>query len=481
MKKAIFILYSALKHYYDIQFDKALYYDPKNRTLYPLNEKINNEDEIIIVDSNVVTGKTILKTFENLKLKKQNVLFAGSFKGEYAKKILDIYIPPPEIKGYIIALAGNSGTGKSFIARTLELYRGIKQYKIGYAAKELNPGLYGENIDEKNNPFVVSEKFLQIYNFDNSNKLIIVDGVKSLYQLIHISYALKKPYFLFYVDYNKSEIMCRYRNDPDDIYYQERKNFFKYQLKELKKHSIATINISNFNTLFPIATVLNNLGFKCVKREWGWDIWGTKHIWLDIYEKYAYNEKNNIELINTPDFHKSYIEKYNLNNIAKEIIMLTATSFRIIDDILDEHDTRNNNPSHWKKYGIFESVIDACALLQKARKLAKEIGYIKEYDEMFKKVISAVRYEIDVEEGRTEYKTLDDWIKSAEREAAFRKFIGILKGENPEKYYWQGLKAQAKDDLIGAEKFGRKNTDKKLKRPLFKREFISLTNFFIDS
>lgn len=467
----MFILRSGLKHYRDIQFDKALYYAPENNTLYPRSEKITDEDEVVLVDSNIVTGKTMLKAFKSLNLKREKTLFAGSYKGEYAEKFLDIRLPAPEIKGYIIALAGSSGTGKSFIAKGLEIYRGIKQYKIGYAAKELGEGLYGEAIDEEDNPFAVSEKFLEMYNI--SDRLVIVDGVKSLHQLIHISYALKMPYFLFYVDSDRKELMYKLRNDPDDVYHKEREALFKSRLKELKEHSLAVINTSNFETFASLAKILENFGYSCKKREWGYDIWGTKHIWLDIYEKYAYGTKE-IELINTPDMHQSYIEKYGLEGPAKEIVMLTATSFRIIDDILDEHDTRRGNPSHWKKYGILDSLIDASALIQKTRKIAQQTGFLKEYDEMFKRVINAVRYEIDVEEGRAEYKTVEDWIRAAEREAAFREFIGILKGEDPKEYYFQGLKAQAKDDLIGAAKFGRKDTDRKLKRPLFKEEFANI-------
>lgn len=471
MKKAIFILRSGLKHYRDIQFDKALYYDPENNTLYPRSEKITDEDEVVLIDSNIVTGKTMLKAFKSLNLKREKTLFAGSYKGEYAEKFLDIRLPAPEIKGYIIALAGSSGTGKSFIAKGLEIYRRIKQYKIGYAAKELGAGLYGEAIDEEDNPFAVSEKFLEMY--DIFDRLIIVDGVKSLHQLIHISYALNRPYFLFYVESDRKELMYRFRNDPDDVYHREREALFKERLEELKKHSIAVINTSDFNSFAPLVEVLEKLGIKCMKREWGWDIWGIKHIWLDIYEKYAYGEKK-IEPINSPDMHQSYIEKYGLEGPTKEIVMLTATSFRIIDDILDEHDTRRGNLSHWKKHGILDSLIDASALLQQARKIAQQTGFLKEYDEMFKRVINAVRYEIDVEEGHAEYKTVEDWIKAAEREAAFREFIGILKGEDPKEYYLQGLKAQAKDDLIGAAKFGRKDTDAKLKRPLFKKEFANI-------
>jgi hypothetical protein len=274
--------------------------------------------------------------------------------------------------------------------------------------------------------------------------------------------------------------MYKIRKDPDDVYHKEREALFKERLEELKKHSIAVISTSNFETFVPLVEVLENLGYPCKKREWGFDIWGTKHIWLDIYEKYAYDTKE-MEPINAPDMHRSYIEKYGLEDKTGEIIMLTATSFRIIDDILDEHDTRRGKPAHWKKYGILDSLIDASALLQQARKVARQTGFLKEYDEMFKRVINAVRYEIDVEEGRAECRTAEDWIRAAEREAAFREFIGILKGEDPGEYYLRGLKAQAKDDLIGAAKFGRKDTDKKLKRPLFKEEFDNILNLFTKS
>ncbi|MBC7106412.1 MAG: hypothetical protein H5T97_10760, partial [Firmicutes bacterium] len=37
----------------------------------------------------------------------------------------------------------------------------------------------------------------------------------------------------------------------------------------------------------------------------------------------------------------------------------------------------------------------------------------------------------------------------------------------PQEYYREGLRAQAKDDLRGAAKGGRENTDARLKRPLW--------------
>lgn len=468
MITAVFILNSGLKHYNKIKFDKALYYDPKNKELYPKDSKIDKNDTIILVDNNVATGKTLIDTMENLGLKRNEVLFAGSYIGNYPEKFLDIKLEPVKINGYIIAFAGDSGVGKSLISKGLELYRGIKQYKIGYAARELNPGLYGENIDEAKNPYTVSEKFLQMYKINDP--IIIIDGIKNIIQLTHISYALNRPYFLFNVASDNKEIMYSIRQDKDDAYYKERREYFKNGLQELQKYGSA-INTSDFNTFVKLAEVLNNLGYTCKKREWGYDIFGTKHIWLDIYEKYAYSNKQ-IKLINKPEMHTRYVKKYGLDGKQEELIMYTATSFRIIDDILDEHDIRNNKPSHWKQYGLLMSEIDASALIQKARKIAEEIGYLQEYDKMFRQTIDAVRYEIDIEERKREYKTFNDWLKVAEKETAFRSFIGLLKHEDPHKYYIQAIKAQIKDDLIGAKKGGRKDTDTALSRPLFKKEFF---------
>lgn len=75
--------------------------------------------------------------------------------------------------------------------------------------------------------------------------------------------------------------------------------------------------------------------------------------------------------------------------------------------------------------------------------------------------------EIDVEEGRAAFCTEADWERAARREGCFRAFIGFLKGEDPEAYYCEGLRAQMEDDLHGTVKGGRENTDFRLNRPLW--------------
>ena len=154
---------------------------------------------------------------------------------------------------------------------------------------------------------------------------------------------------------------------------------------------------------------------------------------------------------------------------AAKMVQEVATAFRFIDDILDEHDTRWEKPARWVETSPVEALAEAEILTTKALKRAERLGCRKEFLEMFEAVLDAVYYEIDVEEGRAEFISEEDWKRAAGREAHFRAFIGYLKGEDPVKYYQEGLKAQMKDDVMGAEKGERENTDERLKRPLWQK------------
>ena len=146
------------------------------------------------------------------------------------------------------------------------------------------------------------------------------------------------------------------------------------------------------------------------------------------------------------------MEKYGLRGEAAKMVQEVATAFRFIDDILDEHDTRWEKPARWVETSPVEALAEAEILTTKALKRAERLGCRKEFLEMFEAVLDAVYYEIDVEEGRAEFISEEDWKRAAGREAHFRAFIGYLKGEDPVKYYQEGLKAQMKDDVMGAEK-----------------------------
>jgi hypothetical protein len=119
----------------------------------------------------------------------------------------------------------------------------------------------------------------------------------------------------------------------------------------------------------------------------------------------------------------------------------------------------------------------------KAYSICDRLGVGKQFLEMFEKVVDAVEYELLVEDGREENMGFDSWLRAAEREAAFREFLATLAGcpEKGGEFRAWGLKAQAKDDLLGSTKGGREDTEKKLNRILFKPEWEPLLDQTIKS
>lgn len=471
MKKcaAVFIYKGGLSHWYDVDAEQKYIYFPEEKMIVPELTSFEWE-EVLIVDRNIVTGTTLEKAKRFLMLSDNQCIKAGSVIGSYAENIIDKKLPQPDIKGYILAFSGPAGVAKSFLAKGIACYRGISFYKVGEYARLMNPGKYGECLAEKEKqyPFIVVEKMAEDMMHDNA-QLVIVDGLKNLKAAIFLSYVLRRPLIGFFVDAPFKEKMIVWRQNADDAYSKERFYLFQQGLQELNSHFIP-VSSANFETVKPIADTLERFGFKCPHRIWGWDIFGTKDIWLDLYARYSSDDRSaGIEIGENINYHNRYAKKYELDGEAALMVIEVATAFRFIDDILDEHTTRWGKPARWVQTSLIETLAEASALTAKARLRARKLGCEAEFNRMFKSVLDAVYYEIAVEEGRAVFQTEADWEKAAGREAHFRAFIGYLKGEASEKYYQDGLQAQMKDDLRGAEKGGREDTDGRLNRPLWQK------------
>lgn len=473
-RAAVFIYRGGLVYWFDVEADRKFVYCPDEGQIYP-EFYAADWDEVVLVDRNVTTGMTLERARLTLKIPEEKCVKAGSVVGDYGRKIVDIELGREELNGYILAFSGPAGVAKSFLAKGIAYYRGIPYYKVGRYARGLGPGRYGERLArlESEDPFVLA-KFMADDMRDRSKDkpLIIVDGLKTLKSATFLSYALKRPLIGFYIDADFKERMIKWRQDEDDAYAVERTKLFKEGLEELRR-SFMEITTSDFTTLKPLAEVLGRFGYACPLRAWGWDVFGTKRIWLDVYKRHVLEGRmSNAELdakCRTINYHHRYVEKYGLSGEAAKMVQEVATAFRFIDDILDEHDTRWEKPARWVETSLVEALAEAVVLTTKALKRAEKLGCRREFLEMFEAVLDAVYYEIDVEEGRAEFISEEDWERAAGREAHFRAFIGRLKGEDPVKYYQEGLKAQMKDDVMGEEKGGRENTDERLKRPLWQR------------
>lgn len=473
-RAAVFIYRGGLVYWFDIEADRKFVYCPDEGRIYP-EFCASDWDEVILVDRNVTTGRTLERARLKLNIPEEKCIKAGSVVGDYGRKVVDIELDRDGLSGYILSFSGPAGVAKTFLAKGIAHYRGIPYYKVGRYARILGAGRYGERLAEieSEDPFILVKLMADDMKRCSSNDpLVIVDGLKNMKSAIFLSYVLKRPLIGFYVDADFKERMIRWRQDEDDAYAVERAKLFKDGLEELRR-SFTEITTSDFATLKPLAEVLERFGYASTLRVWGWDVFGTKRIWLDVYKRYVLEGRIvNAKLdakCRSIVYHHRYVEKYGLRGEAAKMVQEVATAFRFIDDILDEHDTRWEKPARWVETSPVEALAEAEILTTKALKRAERLGCRKEFLEMFEAVLDAVYYEIDVEEGRAEFISEEDWKRAAGREAHFRAFIGYLKGEDPVKYYQEGLKAQMKDDVMGAEKGERENTDERLKRPLWQK------------
>lgn len=466
-RAAVFVYRGGLAHWFDVEADRKFIFFPEEALTSP-SFRPEEWDEVLLIDRNVVTGATLERARKALGLPRSCFKLVGSCMGEYARRLLDEVLPPAEIRGYLLGFSGPPGAAKSFLARGIAEYRGLPYYKVGRYAAALGPGKYGEALaeKEKENPFLVVQQMAADMRNENA-PLIVVDSLKTVKQATFLSYVLRRPLFGFYVDSPFAAKMTALRKDPDDLYVREREEFFYNGLSELRER-FTVVSAADFQSLEPVAAVLERFGFSCPHREWGWDIFGTKKIWLDVYRKLSLDDRyGTAELDGSFKYHTRYVQKYGLSGDAARLVQDVATAFRFVDDILDEHRVRWGSPTRWVQTSCVEALGDAVVLTAKARLTARRLGCETEFVRMFLDVLDAVYYEIDVEEGRATFCTEADWEEAARREACFRAFIGFLKGEDPEVYYREGLRAQMEDDLHGTVKGGRENTDFRLNRPLW--------------
>ncbi len=123
----------------------------------------------------------------------------------------------------------------------------------------------------------------------------------------------------------------------------------------------------------------------------------------------------------------------------------------------------------WVRREIYLAVVGSVALMVEARRAARRLGTERELISTAAKMVEAVNLELK-RTGRT--LTLTDWLKAAEREAAFWEFAYGLAGLDREAGYVEGLAAQIKDDMRGATNGGRKDAEARLNRPFIQRACV---------
>ena len=499
MKATVYVLFGGLKHYRPPKEGETVFYwDPKKKLLYPLESSLEGFSEYDVVDSNITTGKSVEDVVRDLNLPRDKVKVCGNPLTRVAEKIVDEQFSNanPDPEKIMLAFSGKPGSLKTFLAKGLAISHGMPLLQVGKELQKVaDVGKYGEVLAEKEkvNPFTVGELLYPILA-EYDSRVVIVDGIKSPETLFFLSYSTRRPFFLFIVE--QDEMLRRksiiLRSDPDDKYDVERDRLFESGLNRLREHAYAIVDMSDWRTLQPLTHLLSLLGYRTGKIVDVPNPFGSKLPILELYKRNVMKlvaKKTVVEEdFSSQSFHRSYVERLrehgiNVSGEREKAILLTASAFRIIDDILDENTVRNMSPAFWRVHGITESVYIATLMTVKAYSICNRLGVGKQFLEMFEKVVDAVAYELLVEDGREENIGFDSWLRAAEREAAFREFLATLAGcpEKGSEFRAWGLKAQAKDDLLGSTKGGREDTEKKLNRILFKPEWAPLLDQTIKS
>jgi hypothetical protein len=304
--------------------------------------------------------------------------------------------------------------------------------------------------------------------------------------MICFSYATLKAASPLYVSAPPEvrRLVVSLRSMPDDAYDEERAALFAQSLREVELSNIAVRTGSKFLE-DPAASVFKALGASPFIRG-RFNSFVTKKVLLESWlEAWTRAERIDSPLVDAwisqlrVPIHRGYVQRLRrrgaeVGEAAAEAISLSATAVRIIDDILDVHTVRLHSEegaateNWWARRGIYLAVVDSVALMAKARWAARMLGAERELISTAARMVEAVKVELELEKtGKPP--TLADWLKAAEREADFREFTHSLAGLDQEAGYVEGLITQIKNDLWGATKGGREDTDARLGRQLIHR------------
>ena len=493
MRAVIFLLKGGLKQWSEAvkrwppdDTDYA-YMDVNKPQIFGLERPVQDYDEFIIVDSTASSGITMLmaEAFLREMGARGEIKLAAFPNTKIAREIIDIHLPKQGMTGKTIFFAGYPGIGKSGIAAGVAHALGLPFVRWGKeVVKRFDIGKYGEKLrrEEEKNPFIISEKLLLDGVFD-TQKDIVVDGVKDVWQVIHVSYALRKPAILFFIDADEEarDLILDIRSMPDDTYRDDRDEMFREGLERLKSRSLV-IKVDKKKLEGKMGKYFEILGIDPTIKGY-FNPFITKEVllinWFKAWTKAGnlYSKKIDewIDNLNIR-MHRGYVERLKRKGIdvdekRGEMIALIATAVRIIDDILDEHTIRYHSETgeveeaYWVRRGIFLSVIDSVVLMVKARRIARELGVEDGMIEAVKGMVDGVMRELELERsGRKP--TIEDWLVAVKRETEFRRFVYELFGMDGEEGALKGLISQMKDDLYGGRKGGREDTDRRLNRPL---------------
>jgi len=437
-------------------------------------------DRYYILDANVVTGNTIKIVCEHILNninRRAEVVKVGTAQSTLGERVLDIVLPARQsiLDKYAVFICGYPLSGKTMLARMLSYFSGFKYYKWSkYIPRDT--GLYGERLAEveEKDIFYTARAFVEKSGvLSERADFIVVDGAKHLEHIEYVSYLTRRPAIVVWVEIDSEirSVLLQCRGDPDDKYDQKRLELFRAGLEEIRRNSHIKVD---YCTLSGVRELLELLGLRGAGSRYSIPC-PTKEVFLDILLHEVLDRSRTyipIAEVHTSGSYARKLKKLGVEDGALlEHVENIRRGFKVIDDIIDEDTIRDRAPALWTEIGVFPALLTGISYLQIARNQAMSIGVYTHFSEMLRSVVEAVRLEIRFEEHGWETVSRELWIKAAEREACFRRYLALLSGRAEIQWnmYLDGLRAQMVDDVLGLNKEDRVGTEVDLNRPLITR------------
>lgn len=358
------------------------------------------------------------------------------------------YRPPDPVPAPLVILSGHSCTGKSAIAHQLFTQNNALYFKwskfIGDEA-----GRYGEVAFEKEciEPLRYALRAFEALKTVSPFQAIVLDGVKDIRVMYFLGYALARPIIplFFRTDEAIRKACVQMRRDADDVYDERRRELFDERLRQMEDRSVCVDLAKNDHRVARSLLSKNGLN---IRLPVGNTIL-SKYYPLDILAHASRKPKDGAKPLLRP-FHFRYSERFGLTGDTAEIVNLVASAFRVVDDILDEDETRrivirgreHRIPALWTEIGVWPAIYFAGEAISY---VASRVPDARAFAEMVRRVTDAVRIELIAdEEGRR--LTRNEYIATFEKETAFRAWVASLSGTDVKDAVRDAIHAQLKND-----------------------------------
>ncbi|MEM1551036.1 MAG: hypothetical protein QXH03_00010 [Candidatus Bathyarchaeia archaeon] len=447
MKVRVLIWRGGIRFYQDGDF----IFDPRHGDF--IGPRPPPREKVTIVDANVFGGHTLFAVAQRLRQMGYEIEgFAGNTLPSSPLREIVSPLEVPKPASPIIFFAGYPGSGKSAVAAMVA--RMVGAYRIKWASFIEEPGLYGEKaaLKEEEDPLFFARKAFPHLCSVPPEIPVVLDGVKDMRVVQFLAYTTSRPAILIFVqapDWLR-HFVCQARQDPDDLFWKERDELFAPRLEEIRRQSLLLQMDSNDHR--EILELLRLHGIRPRLPLNSVPVLFDKFFALEFILYVTRVIPLAISISDIPDdwiFHHRYVERYPVPEELKKLVCAIATSFRIIDDILDEDMERRIReggsvkfiPALWAVEGVWVAVAKAMAMLSAA---ARHPAFDPE---MVRRVVRAVWIELEADAGGRPL-TPAEYELTLEREAAFREWVARISGYPIEKAREEAIRAQIENDRM---------------------------------